>query len=363
MLASLLMSLWWLRPDGPFSVAATTGALELTASSAPAAASSMTRVELLRAAVASEKEKNLKRKVAVDLGLGLDVAATHLPGARIDGRRARVHESADQKRARILSAEYSNAAFCGQRLVAIEGGTKCLPHPQPCPRSLPAIAPGIPPLPCYHNLWPNGTAQLTQHLLSMMDKSQELRTQWVFERLRDQYYADPGPDGVAIGKARWHYKVNGREVCMRTFAAVHGVGESTLEGLQPRARADKLKAHAKHEEGSWQTNATRVDNKTISVIAWTLAYADEMGDLMPDEYAALSASTVAAMLPRWLPDTILQLCVAGRVTSSFRCAKTRMSGSSTAMAGLWRSVLQNLRLTRSAAEHRNSSTSSMPANA
>lgn len=73
---------------------------------------------------------------------------------------------------------------------------------------------------------------------------------------------------------------------MRTFAAVHGVGESTLLGLQPRARGDSRYAHRKKEEGG--SKAPKIDVKTISVTAWMLAYADEVGDLMPDECARMT---------------------------------------------------------------------------
>ena len=50
-------------------------------------------------------------------------------------------------------------------------------------------------------------------------------------------------------------------------------------------REDRRFAHAKKEEGSGSTKAARIDTKAISVTAWLLAYADEMGDPMPDEYA------------------------------------------------------------------------------
>ena len=169
------------------------------------------------------------------------------PPARVDGRRARSHEDARAKRTRILSTEYRNAAFCGDRLIAgPDGNWTTLLHPSPCPRALPPASLDARRLPCYSGLW-ESDADLSAHLAKMMAMSGEVRTQWVFERMRDQYYADPGPNGEPGMRPRWHYRVGGREVCKITFAAVNGVGESTLEKLQPRVKcASCIMHHASH---------------------------------------------------------------------------------------------------------------------
>jgi hypothetical protein len=253
--------------------------MSLAATAAAASSPPKSRAALLQAAVAAEKSNFAKRKAVTSLPASQKDHASY----RSDGRADRRSEDSVAKRTRILSSEYISAAFCGQRLVAAPNGTKCLPHPNPCLHPLPVAAQGMEQLPCYHNVWAGGYSELSQHLAKLMTMSSEVRTQWVFERMRNEFYADPGADGESRGKPRWHFRVNGREVCKRTFAAVHGVGESTLEGLQPRVKSDKRFAHPKHEEGSGKTKAARVDWKAITVIAWMLAYADEMGDLMPDE--------------------------------------------------------------------------------
>jgi hypothetical protein len=271
----------------------------LAGGGAPSLSSTCARATFLEQALAAEKAKLAQKNASAGSGAGALPALSGCPSSAsssraADGRAARRHETAAGKRQRILSPEYCSAAFCGNRLVASDefaSGTKTLMHPRPCLHRLPAAAAGQEGLPCYHNLWAGGDGELTQHLVKQMNMSGEVRSQWVFERMRNEYYADPGPDGSVIGKPRWHYRVNGREVCMRTFAAVHGVGESTLEALQPRVREERRFAHAKHEEGSNKTKAARVDYKAVSVTAWMLAYADEIGDLMPDESAPRTRTT------------------------------------------------------------------------
>lgn len=56
-----------------------------------------------------------------------------------------------------------------------------------------------------------------------------------------------------------------------------------MEALQPRVKTEKLFAHPKKEEGSGAVKKQKVDWKAINVTVWMLAYADEVGDMMPDE--------------------------------------------------------------------------------
>ena len=282
MLLVLLMSWWSSNGAGPFFTG-TPPPRPVASSSAPAAAT--TREQVLQAAIATEKERLAKRKIAADIGLDAPPLGTQ-PTVRHDGRTGRGSESAAAKRGRILSREYAMAAFVGCRLLpAGNGTTKLTAHAQPCRHPLPPAAAGMAPLPCHHNLWAGGLDELQQHLITQMNRTQEVRTQTIFERLRDKYYAEPGPDGAPMGRRSWHYTVNGREVCKDTFVAVHGIGASTIEAMQQRILSGRQFAHPKREEGVDKTKAAKVDWKTISVIAWVLAYADEMGDAMPDECA------------------------------------------------------------------------------
>ena len=47
----------------------------------------------------------------------------------------------------------------------------------------------------------------------------------MYERLKDAY------EVCADKSIRWHYRINGREVCMDVFAACHCVGNSTIYTL------------------------------------------------------------------------------------------------------------------------------------
>ena len=205
---------WFMLPDGPFNVVPDVPAI--TAASAPDAdAAPPSRSALLAAAVAAEEEK-YKNVSAV--AKTKRVAAAN---ATVDGRSGRDHEDEKQKYKRLTSPQYANAALAGQRLIARGGGWQELDHPFPCPNALPAASPGSTQLPCYHNLWEGGDADLRQHIRTMANKTRELRTQYVFERMRNAYYAAPGSDGLATGKPRWHYRVNGREVCLPQCAHVY----------------------------------------------------------------------------------------------------------------------------------------------
>ena len=52
------------------------------------------------------------------------------------------------------------------------------------------------------------------------------------------------------------------------------------------------------EEGTGAPKKARVDWKAINVTAWMLAYADEVGDPMPDECLT---TALEALVVQWLP--------------------------------------------------------------
>jgi hypothetical protein len=232
----------------------------------PAAAAPLPtrRAEVLASLVVAEEQRRR-------LNLGLD------PPERLpDGRSARAGESGEQKRARLTSEEYCQAAYAGSYLGP---GNVQKPHPKPCKHPLPNG------LPCHHNLWARGVEELTSHLETMAAKTDRARSQWVFERLHGQWYSEMGNDGCAVGEAHWHLTMFGREVCPELFATVNGLGLSTLYKLMERVTAGRQSAHASLEEGGGESrgkgHARDVDWKTLTVIAWLHAYADTCGDYMP----------------------------------------------------------------------------------
>lgn len=210
----------------------------------------------------------------------------------LDGRKDRVQESSlAAKHDRFNSNAYAVNAFVGNITVA---GGKVLEHGN-CTHKLQGTN-----LPCHHNLWPQGLDELKAHIARQSNMDQESRSQWCYERLTDKYFADPLPcfeefvdppqppqlaslPSPAPNKMRWHYMVNGREVCKRTWCAVNCIGESTVEGYLPRIRDKRKFAYAKREEGtSNQTVDAIADFKRLSVIAWYQVHAEDVGDYMPE---------------------------------------------------------------------------------
>lgn len=221
------------------------------------------------------------RQAASQTGAGA-VAAGKATDVKPDGRATRIHEDKETKRRRLESDEYLNAAYGGD--ILLPGNT--LQSHGPCKRPLKRNRDGQVELPCYHALY--GKAELSQHINAMANMTQQARTQWVFERLKGEYYADATDSSTPVGAARWHYRLLGREVCHITFCACHGIGQSTVLGMQQRLKAGHSCAHASLEEGRAGSSAdvasgfAREDYKAMEVIAWTLVYAEDNGDYMPD---------------------------------------------------------------------------------
>ena len=242
----------------------------------PAQASTASRVARLTAAYHQERANR-------SAGLPSDVPA------RADGRAGRWHEDGPAKKKRITSLEYARAAFMGCHLPA--GTSAECPygevreHPNPCKCPLPAASPGMRQLACWENLWDEGFDSLRDHLHKMMNMSQEVRTQFVYERLHGCFYADEGPDGLPAGPARWHFRIQKREICRELFATLYGIGLSTLNTtILPRIKLGFRKAHAKREREEDGSSSAVVEgglDKTLIVIGWMLAYAEDVGDYMP----------------------------------------------------------------------------------
>lgn len=232
--------------------------------------------DILSTAIALERE--WQPSVQAD---AKEAAAAELD--KEDGRTTRRQESEEQKVERLLSDEYLNTAFGGDYL---QPGGKLRRHGT-CKRPLKRDRDGSCALPCHHNVWPLGKEELSRHLQEMANRTQAARTQWVYERLVGEHYADVDADGNATGQARWHYRLMGREVCLLTFCSCHGIGTSSVYAMQTRLLNNCKYAHARLEEGAGSSNTSadgfeRVDYKAMSVIAWTQVYAEDAGDWMPE---------------------------------------------------------------------------------
>jgi hypothetical protein len=199
-----------------------------------------------------------------------------------DRRQHRVQETKAEKLTRFSSDAYVLNALVGN--ISIAGGA-VLPHGV-CKHPL-----GIGPfgtLACHHQLWTHGEPELRAHICRQVNMTQEARSQWSYERMRDKYYPDPPSPSPAHPSApptnsRWHWMVNGREVCQRTWCAVNCVGESTINSFLPRILNDREFAHAKREEGSSRGPVAAIsDFKALAVIAWYQVYAEDVGDYMPE---------------------------------------------------------------------------------
>jgi hypothetical protein len=233
---------------------------------AGAASSSSTRVDELHVLLQAEQQKRAR-------GASTSPGPPRQKAAREDDNRAnRVVETDKEKVTRTTSVEYAQALFVGGRIAPT---SKHLEQHPTCRCKQPPKEPGDEERPCYENLW-SSWQEAQKHMRGVMGKGQELRTQFVFEQLRHAFY--PG----ATGREEWHYLIKGRRVCKEYFSWANGIGVSTLESQQARVQAGCTKAHAKHEEGSHKESGTsKTDPKRLSVIAWWLAYSEEVGDYMP----------------------------------------------------------------------------------
>lgn len=233
-----------------------------TSSQQSVARAKRTRAEILEEATAAERARRPSQARAT---------------AALDKRHQREHETADERCMRILSDEYAAAIFCGCH---VNAKRELVGHKEPCQQPLPAATAGGTGKPCWHNLW--DFEELKAHLRMMASKSPEARSQYVYERLHDCFYAEIGSDGKPMGVAYWHFRISGRLVCRDYFAACHGIGLSTLDEKLARMKRGRAYAHAKREEGTSGGERERsCDTKALTVIAWTQVYASEVGDYMP----------------------------------------------------------------------------------
>ena len=199
-----------------------------------------------------------------------------------DRRRDRVQETKADKLTRFTSDVYVLNALVGN--ISIAGGA-VLPHGE-CKHPLGTGPFG--PLACHHQLWTHGEPELRDHISRHVNLTQEARSQWCYERMRDKYYPDPPSPSPPLPSPppptpRWHWMVNGREVCQRTWCAVNCIGESTINTFLPRILHKREYAHAKREEGSSNEPVAVVsDFKALAVIAWYQVYAEDVGDYMPE---------------------------------------------------------------------------------
>ena len=192
------------------------------------------------------------------------------PASKIPASTPRVRETHPARHARIFSDDFQNAAMQGETLLS--GGVRRTHDATVCKCRLPSAAP------CWNNLW-RDKAHYAMHL-NAFEMTQEARSAHVFSKLQDAYYAEVDSAGLSTGPRRWHYFApGGRSVCRDVFLLAYPIGESTLYKLKARIKNDQPYAHEK-DCGKLSES---VDYKTLSVIGWYLAYADSVGDWMPDD--------------------------------------------------------------------------------
>lgn len=146
--------------------------------------------DILSSTVALERER--QAAIGADAKMAADKVLD-----KPDGRRTRVQETQPQKTTRLLSDEYLNAAFCGCCLMP---GNKLKKHGS-CTHPLKRKVDGSCELACHHNLWPGGTPQLSSHVVDLANMTQAARSQWIYERLVGEHYADTGDSGAVQGVA------------------------------------------------------------------------------------------------------------------------------------------------------------------
>ena len=139
--------------------------------------------------------------------------------------------------------------------------------------------------PCFFNLWSTKDSYKA-HITRFMALTQEQRTCTVWAMLKDQYYCEQDAAGKPIGKSKWHYVVNtdqGRRcVCQHVFLLNYPISPSVVQRLQRRIHQGCTTPHAKHEENSDKANADRGASAADDIIGWYIAYAEFIGDYMPD---------------------------------------------------------------------------------
>ena len=95
---------------------------------------------------------------------------------------------------------------------------------------------------------------------------------------------------------------------VRPFAALTGAdgageaGSPETRAVQTVVRVDAAAAgEAQGARSAAAAGSRRVDWKAINVTAWMLAYADEVGDPMPDECLT---TALEAIVVRWPPPSL-----------------------------------------------------------
>ena len=196
--------------------------------------------------------------------------------SEMDEPSARRHRPSNTSRKEhLLSDDTLNAALQGEHRDLASG--KQDPH-KACGMPLPDGAP------CFQNLW-TSKAAYKAHVERFLDLSQEMRSSVVFSLLKDQFYCDSDAHGNAVGEAKWHYVVNTdhgqRHVCQHVFLLAYPVSRPLLFRLQRRILDGCTSAHAKNEEGA-TSSIDSGPTKTDDIVGWYIAYANHMGDYMPD---------------------------------------------------------------------------------
>ena len=163
-------------------------------------------------------------------------------GPKLKIRRRRT--SCKQKRAHILNENVVNAALSGEHLA--EDGERTV-HPKKCHAMLQNGSA------CYTGLWSSKDAYI-HHITEFTRYAQEVRSEIIFQMLKDCYYADHDAAGQPKGGKYWHYYVNAdqcgiRSVCRHVFLLNYPISNQTLKRLKRRILEGCTMAHAKKEEG------------------------------------------------------------------------------------------------------------------
>lgn len=208
--------------------------------------------------------------------------------AKADGRADRFHESDAQKRERVQSDTYINAALQGEHVTSpaywqgkqdrIEKHTAAN-----CSHRLPNG------MPCWHNLWAGGKSELQDHYATFMGMARKPRSQALYDELSPfSYHCPPLSDGQPDPKGvpKWHFFMNDRMVCKSVYVMYNPIGSTTLDEKLARYKQARPTAHNSSEEG-WQTCSSASshrasDWKAISVIGWYQYQASRTGDYMPE---------------------------------------------------------------------------------
>lgn len=179
----------------------------------------------------------------------------------------------------LLSNSTLSSAMCGDSVlpstgkVAAHNASSCV-HPLPNAK------------PCWHNLWVDRDALRTERT-QFLQLGQEDRSTFVFHNLQSGYYSMEDGDGNRVGKAQWHYFVNGREVCKHSYLLAYPVSQRTLHNMQERVQRGCKTAHDKTEEGGGGSSSREAYGR-LSVVGWYQGYASVVGDYMPDEHMTIT---------------------------------------------------------------------------